>query len=116
MALLGMDHRVLRTEKPQAALEALATEPVAVVVSDQRMPGMLGTELLARSRDIAPDAVRILLTAFTDIPEPNDSRYAEAVADAVRELARSSEVGPLSPLLPSSNAIRATTRSITSIR
>jgi class 3 adenylate cyclase len=65
-ALLGMDHRVLRTEKPEAALEALATEPVAVVVSDQRMPGMLGTELLARSRDIAPDTVRILLTAFTD--------------------------------------------------
>lgn len=65
-ALLGMDHRVLRAEKPQAALEALATEPVAVVVSDQRMPGMLGTELLARSRDIAPDTVRILLTAFTD--------------------------------------------------
>ena len=65
-ALLGMDHRVLRAEKPEAALHALATEPVAVVVSDQRMPGMLGTELLARSREIAPDAVRILLTAFTD--------------------------------------------------
>ena len=30
------------------------------------MPGMVGTELLARSRDVAPDAVRILLTAFTD--------------------------------------------------
>jgi class 3 adenylate cyclase len=36
------------------------------VISDQRMPGMLGTELLARSRDITPDTVRILLTAFTD--------------------------------------------------
>jgi adenylate cyclase len=65
-ALLGMDHRVLRAENPEAALHALATEPVAVVVSDQRMPGMLGTELLARSREVAPDAVRILLTAFTD--------------------------------------------------
>jgi class 3 adenylate cyclase len=65
-ALLGMEHRVLRADKPEAALHALATEPIAVVVSDQRMPGMLGTELLARSRDIAPDAVRILLTAFTD--------------------------------------------------
>src|SRR5262245_22601707 len=61
-----MDHRVLRAEKPEAALHALATEPVAVVVSDQRMPGMLGTDLLARSREIAPDVVRILLTAFTD--------------------------------------------------
>ena len=65
-ALLGMDHHVLRADKPEAALEALATGTVAVVVSDQRMPGMPGTELLARSREIAPDTVRILLTAFTD--------------------------------------------------
>jgi adenylate cyclase len=65
-ALLGMEHLVLRADKPEAALRILATEPVAVVVSDQRMPGMLGTELLARSREVAPDAVRILLTAFTD--------------------------------------------------
>src|SRR5215813_168022 len=61
-----MDHRVLRAEKPDAALRVLAAEPVAVVMSDQRMPGMLGTDLLARSREVAPDAVRILLTAFTD--------------------------------------------------
>jgi adenylate cyclase len=65
-ALLGMDHRVLRAGDPDTALHLLATEPVAVVVSDQRMPGMLGTELLARGRDVAPDAVRILLTAFSD--------------------------------------------------
>jgi class 3 adenylate cyclase len=37
-----------------------------VVVSDQRMAGLTGTELLTRSRDVAPDTVRILLTAFTD--------------------------------------------------
>jgi class 3 adenylate cyclase len=65
-ALLSMEHRVLRAEKPEEALRALATEPVAVVMSDQRMPGMQGTDLLARSREVAPDAVRILLTAFTD--------------------------------------------------
>jgi class 3 adenylate cyclase len=65
-ALLGLEHRVLRAARPEEALHVLATEPVAVIVSDQRMPGMLGTELLARSREIAPDAVRILLTAFTD--------------------------------------------------
>ena len=41
-------------------------EDVAVVVSDQRMPGMTGTELLARCREVAPDTVRVLLTAFTD--------------------------------------------------
>jgi class 3 adenylate cyclase len=65
-ALLAMDHRVLRTDRGEEALALLAAEPVAVIVSDQRMPTMLGTELLARSRDVAPDTVRILLTAFTD--------------------------------------------------
>jgi adenylate cyclase len=66
-ALLAMDHRVLRAERGEAALRLLETEPVAVVISDQRMPSMLGTELLARARDVSPDTVRILLTAFTDV-------------------------------------------------
>jgi class 3 adenylate cyclase len=65
-ALLAMDHRVLRAERGEEALRILSTEPVAVIISDQRMPGMPGTELLARSRAVAPDTVRILLTAFTD--------------------------------------------------
>jgi class 3 adenylate cyclase len=65
-ALLAMDYRVLRAGRPDVALELLAREPVALVISDQRMPGMEGTELLARSRQIAPDTVRVLLTAFTD--------------------------------------------------
>jgi adenylate cyclase len=66
-ALLAMEHRVLRADRPESALEQLRAEDVAVVLSDQRMPGLTGTELLTRSRDIAPDTVRILLTAFTDI-------------------------------------------------
>jgi adenylate cyclase len=65
-ALLAMDHRVLRAERAADALGVLAQEQVAVVISDQRMPGMTGTELLARSRDVSPETVRILLTAFTD--------------------------------------------------
>jgi class 3 adenylate cyclase len=65
-ALLGMDYQVRRAGCPDEALRLLAAEQPAVIVSDQRMPGMLGTELLARSREVAPDTVRILLTAFTD--------------------------------------------------
>jgi adenylate cyclase len=65
-ALLAMDHRVLRASGPHVALERLGGQDVAVVVSDQRMPGMTGTELLGRCREVAPDTVRILLTAFTD--------------------------------------------------
>jgi class 3 adenylate cyclase len=65
-ALLAMDYRVLRAERPEAALDLLAATDVALVISDQRMPGMAGTELLARSLQVSPDTVRVLLTAFTD--------------------------------------------------
>jgi class 3 adenylate cyclase len=65
-ALLAMDYHVLRAEAPGAALSTLAGTEVAVIVSDQRMPGMSGVEFLARSREVAPETVRILLTAFTD--------------------------------------------------
>jgi thioredoxin reductase (NADPH) len=41
--------------------------PVAMVLSDQRMPGMQGVELLARVREIYPLARRVLLTAYSDI-------------------------------------------------
>src|SRR6185503_10679495 len=63
----------------EAALELLGREDVAVVVSDQRMPGMTGTELLTRGREIAPDAVRILLTAFTDLDALMESINAAGV-------------------------------------
>ena len=65
-ALLAMDYDVLRADEPKAALSILAETEVAVIVSDQRMPGMNGVEFLARSREVAPETVRILLTAFTD--------------------------------------------------
>src|SRR5262249_4545642 len=78
-ALLGMEHPVLRADKPDHALAILATEPVALVISDQRMPGMLGTELLSRSREVAPDTVRVLLTAFTDLDALMDSINAAGI-------------------------------------
>ena len=65
-ALLAMEHRILRADRPEIALGYLREQDVAVVLSDQRMAGLTGTELLTRSREVAPDAVRILLTAFTD--------------------------------------------------
>lgn len=42
-------------------------DEVSVIISDQRMPTMLGVEFLEKSRALFPDSVRILLTGYTDI-------------------------------------------------
>jgi len=50
-----------------AALEVFGTAAVAVVVTDQRMPGMSGNELLEKVRAQHPETVRIVLTAYSDL-------------------------------------------------
>ncbi len=67
----GATYRVMRAASGQAALDTLAQlktrqEPVALILSDQRMPGMTGVEFLERSRAIYPEARRVLLTAYAD--------------------------------------------------
>jgi DNA-binding NtrC family response regulator len=51
----------------EAAVELLRTQDFDVVVSDQRMPGMAGVEVLRRARELRPRAVRILLTGYSDL-------------------------------------------------
>jgi two-component system response regulator HupR/HoxA len=66
-AILAAEFRVLRAGNGEEALRVLEREDAAVIVTDYRMPGMTGVELLRRSQDLAPDAVRIVLTAYTDV-------------------------------------------------
>ncbi|QNH62334.1 FAD-dependent oxidoreductase [Hymenobacter sediminicola] len=65
------DYRVLRAASGEEALATLhelraREETLALVLADQRMPGMEGVELLAEARTIFPDAKRVLLTAYAD--------------------------------------------------
>ncbi len=67
----GATYRVMRAASGQAALDILSQlkareEPVALIVSDQRMPGMSGVDFLERSRELYADARRVLLTAYAD--------------------------------------------------
>lgn len=67
----GATYRVMRAGSGQAALDTLAQlkareEPVALLLSDQRMPGINGVEFLERARELYPDARRVLLTAYAD--------------------------------------------------
>jgi CheY-like chemotaxis protein len=64
------DFQVLKAESGVRALEVLATEgEVAVIISDQRMPEMKGTEFLSRTVPQFPDTMRIILTGFTDVED-----------------------------------------------
>jgi serine/threonine-protein kinase len=51
----------------EQALEIVRTQPFHVIVSDQRMPGMLGVELLREVKSLRPNAVRMLLTGYSDL-------------------------------------------------
>lgn len=64
------DFHVLRAESGKSALEVLATEgEVAVIISDQRMPEMKGTEFLSKTVPHFPNTIRIILTGFTDVED-----------------------------------------------
>ncbi len=60
-------YQVITESDPLRALERLKEESVQIIVSDQRMPRMSGSELLARSREVAPECLRILLTGYSDL-------------------------------------------------
>ncbi|HUN85278.1 MAG TPA: FAD-dependent oxidoreductase [Terracidiphilus sp.] len=67
----GAVYRIMRAANGQAALDTLAQlkarqEPVALLLSDQRMPGMSGVEFLEKARELYPEAKRVLLTAYAD--------------------------------------------------
>lgn len=61
----GID--ILTSSSPEDALEQLKTREIAVLVSDNHMPGMRGLELLSRVKVISPDTVKILMTGFADL-------------------------------------------------
>ena len=68
---VGSDYTVVAADSGESALGvlrrlALRDTPVALLLVDQRMPSMTGIELLAASLELAPDARRVLLTAYAD--------------------------------------------------
>jgi thioredoxin reductase (NADPH) len=79
----GERYRVVRDASGEEALETLRElvrrgEQVALLLADQRMPGLSGTEYLVRAREVVPTAKRVLLTAYAD---------TEAAIQAINEVA-----------------------------
>ncbi len=65
--VLGEDYFILKSRVPEEAVEIARTKPVHLIISDQRMPGMSGVQLLEKIRSIKPDTVRMLITAYPDV-------------------------------------------------
>jgi signal transduction histidine kinase len=75
--LLRREYHVIRCRSGADALRVLASDQyVHVIMSDQRMPGMSGVEVLRRAKELRPEATRLLFTAYADI---------KAVIDAINE-------------------------------
>jgi response regulator RpfG family c-di-GMP phosphodiesterase len=71
------DVDVVAVGSPDEALELLGREPFDVIVSDLRMPGMSGLEVLATARRHAPEARRLLVSGYADF---------ESALDAINEV------------------------------
>jgi putative nucleotidyltransferase with HDIG domain len=65
--LFRRDHNVVAASSGEEALRLLEQHDVALLITDQRMPGMTGIELLKRTAEFRPHTVRIILTGYTDV-------------------------------------------------
>src|SRR5205085_10907964 len=79
----GERYRIMRAGGGQEALDLLQQmrtrgDQVALLVADQKMPGLSGTEYLVEARKLVPEAKRVLLTAYAD---------TEAAISAINEVA-----------------------------
>jgi len=66
-------YAILTATSPTEAFDLLAKQPVQVVISDQRMPDMSGTEFLSRVRQLYPATIRLVLTGYTDLQSVTDA-------------------------------------------
>ncbi|HUT52865.1 MAG TPA: ATP-binding protein [bacterium] len=66
-------YSIVSAESGEKGLEVLASHPVHLIVSDQRMPGMSGIEFLTRAKKNWPDAVRVMLTGYSDLRTAEDA-------------------------------------------
>jgi response regulator RpfG family c-di-GMP phosphodiesterase len=72
------NYQILTSSDPLDGLKMLkeVEKPVSLIISDQRMPGMIGSQFLEETKKIFPDAIRFLLTGYSDM---------DAIISAVNE-------------------------------
>lgn len=66
-------YQVITESNPERVMARLQAEPVDIIVSDQRMPRMSGSQLLAQVQNAYPNSLRILLTGYSDLDAAVDA-------------------------------------------
>lgn len=77
--LRNRGYRVLTATSGSEGLELLATHNIQIVISDQLMAGMTGTDFLMRVKELHPNTVRMLLSGYTDLQSVINSVNAGSV-------------------------------------
>ena len=72
-------YRILTATSGEQGLALLKEHPVAVVISDQRMPQMTGAEFLGHVRERFPETIRIILSGYTELNSVFDAINRGAV-------------------------------------
>lgn len=65
--VLSEDHDIFEASSGQEGVDILCKEDISLIITDQRMPSMTGVQLLEKSLGLRPDAIKILLTGYTDV-------------------------------------------------
>lgn len=73
------NYTILRANSGKEGLALLEQRRVGVIISDQRMPGMTGTEFLSQVKELYPDTVRIVLSGYTELNSVTDAINRGAV-------------------------------------
>ena len=109
------DYKVLKASSGPAALDLLAKEgDVSVIISDQRMPMMSGTEFLSLTASQYPDIIRIILTGYTDVEDLVEAINAGKVFKYVTKPWEAEELkGVVHQALDTHNVLKARTRELT---
>jgi GAF domain-containing protein/class 3 adenylate cyclase/two-component SAPR family response regulator len=109
------DYKVLRANSGPAALDLLSQEgEVSVIISDQRMPMMSGTEFLSLTATQYPDIIRIILTGYTDVEDLVEAINAGKVFKYVTKPWEAEELkGVVRQALDTHNVLKARTRELT---
>ncbi len=78
--LLRQDgYKILRANSGKDGLALLAQNEVGVIISDQRMPEMTGTEFLSQAKELYPDTVRLVLSGYTELSSVTEAINRGAV-------------------------------------